>query len=314
MRGRRLFQVQTTRVCVLSLAYLGVILPAISQASIDANGHDTAGQSVPSDDAVLQWQADYVAAYATARREGRVLLINFVPDRTGDRTVQSKLEDWIEGDASLRLRMQDLTLARLSEDTQIIDGGKRIRLLDHPAFRELGGPGIAMLDLRDPDQPHYGRVVTALPFADGKYYRWQNSHLNAALELPAGSISQRTMVWAVRVHHEVPASTTGVQHPALAEAAAEQSAYQAQLGKQGHHRWETRFPRIRAAVRANGASEVVAESWPDENLIDACIDCVNSWRQSPGHWQAVRSRQRLFGYDIRRGRNGIWYGTGIFAN
>ena len=58
----------------------------------------------------------------------------------------------------------------------------------------------------------------------------------------------------------------------------------------------------------------MAESWPDEGLIDACIDCVASWRQSPGHWGAVRQRHRLFGYDIRRGRNGIWYATGLFAD
>jgi hypothetical protein len=71
---------------------------------------------------------------------------------------------------------------------------------------------------------------------------------------------------------------------------------------------------VRAQVEANDASEVVAESWPDQNLIDSCIDCVDSWRHSPGHWRAVRGRHRLFGFDIRRGRNGIWYGTGIFAN
>jgi hypothetical protein len=27
----------------------------------------------------------------------------------------------------------------------------------------------------------------------------------------------------------------------------------------------------------------------------------------------VRSRHPLFGYDIKRGRNGIWYATGIFG-
>jgi hypothetical protein len=27
----------------------------------------------------------------------------------------------------------------------------------------------------------------------------------------------------------------------------------------------------------------------------------------------VRSRQSFFGYDMKRGRNGVWYATGIFA-
>ncbi len=57
----------------------------------------------------------------------------------------------------------------------------------------------------------------------------------------------------------------------------------------------------------------MAESWPNEDLVEACVDCVHSWRQSPGHWSAVQDRHRMFGYDIKRGVNGIWYATGIFA-
>ena len=65
--------------------------------------------------------------------------------------------------------------------------------------------------------------------------------------------------------------------------------------------------------RRSAPVEVVAESWPNQNLIDSCVDCVHSWRQSPGHWSAVQARQASYGYDIRRGGNGIWYATGIFA-
>jgi hypothetical protein len=61
-----------------------------------------------------------------------------------------------------------------------------------------------------------------------------------------------------------------------------------------------------------GASEVCAESWENQDLLDSCVDCVASWRQSSGHWNAVRSPQAAYGYDIRRGSNGIWYATGIF--
>ena len=70
----------------------------------------------------------------------------------------------------------------------------------------------------------------------------------------------------------------------------------------------------RGLPSVGGAQEVVAESWPSENLVEACIDCVDSWRHSPGHWEAVRSRHPLFGFDIQRGRNGIWYATGIFGH
>jgi hypothetical protein len=57
---------------------------------------------------------------------------------------------------------------------------------------------------------------------------------------------------------------------------------------------------------------VCAESWENQDLLDSCVDCVASWRQSSGHWNAVRSPQSAYGYDIRRGPNGIWYATGIF--
>ena len=60
--------------------------------------------------------------------------------------------------------------------------------------------------------------------------------------------------------------------------------------------------------------EVVAESWPSQTMVDSCIDCVASWRHSEGHWRAVNGYHASYGYDIKRGGNGIWYGTGIFSN
>jgi hypothetical protein len=242
-----------------------------------------------------------------------MLLVNFMPD--ADSAVQRELDRAVETDGLLQRRLQLMVLVRLPRDYQTESAIHNGRLLDHAAFEHLGhGPGIAVIDLQHTGTRHYGRVVTALPFARGKYYRWRISHLTAALDLPPGTITQRTMVWAVRIHPESPASTSGHSHRGLADAAAAHSAYQARIGVQGHHRWETRFHEVRSVAQAHQASEVVAESWPNQTLIDSCIDCVASWRHSPGHWRAVRGRHRLFGYDIRRGRNGIWYGTGIFAN
>lgn len=262
----------------------------------------------------LPWHTDYGSAQRAAMTQQKMLLIHFLPAGQG-MTEQQSLEQWIASREPLQEKLRGMVLARLPYDAEATVSGRRVKLLGHPAFGEMGAhPGVAILDYQNEGQPYYGHVVTALPFSTGKYYRWENSHLNVAVDLPPGTISQRTMVWAVRTHPETPASTTGVQHPALATAAAAQSQYQAQIGVQGHHRWDTRFHQIRSAATASSATEVVAESWPNQNLIDSCIDCVQSWRQSPGHWGAVRRRHRLFGYDIRRGRNGIWYGTGIFAN
>jgi hypothetical protein len=261
----------------------------------------------------LEWHTNYADAYAKAKRDGRMLLVNFVP--SGDNAAQRQLENAIEKDRSLERRLQSMVLVRVPRDYKSGAGGHDGPLVNHPAFAHLHGrTGIAIIDLKNSNAPYYGKVVTALPFSSGKYYRWRTSHLNVALGLPPGTITQRTMIWAVRIHPESPDSTAGHCHGALTEAAKKHSEYQARIGVQGHHRWESRFHQIRAQANAGEASEVVAESWPNQNMIDSCIDCVASWRHSPGHWGAVRGRHRLFGYDIRRGRNGIWYGTGIFAN
>ena len=101
----------------------------------------------------------------------------------------------------------------------------------------------------------------------------------------------------------------------LAREAQSHSSYQARIRNQGHHHWDGRFHRINRRIPGGLlAQEVVAESWPGEGLLEACIDCVDSWRQSPGHWSAVSSHQPVYGYDIKRGANGIWYATGIFGN
>ncbi len=196
---------------------------------------------------------------------------------------------------------------------EITSGGKSSRLLSNPAFAEmLGRPGVAIIDLCHVRAEYYGRVVSTFPFTPGKFYR--KEALSIILDLPPGTLTQRTMIYAVRIHPEAPQSTKGQFHLALAEEAKSHANHQASIQVQGHHSWDSRFHRINAKLPGDVlAQEVVAESWPNETLVEACLECVNSWRQSPGHWNAVRARHPLFGYDIKRGRNGIWYATGIFG-
>ena len=99
----------------------------------------------------------------------------------------------------------------------------------------------------------------------------------------------------------------------LAEAESH-SAYQAQIGVQGHHGWDYRFQRINSRLPGGCLSyEVCAESWPGQGLLHSAIECVRCWRLSSGHWRSVASPCQAYGYDIKRGRNGIWYATGIFG-
>jgi hypothetical protein len=155
-----------------------------------------------------------------------------------------------------------------------------------------------------------------VPFTPGKYYRFRPNHLEALVDLPRGTLTQRSMIFAVRIHPEHPASTNGDEDPILLSEASGQSKYQAQIHVQGHQNWESRFQRIIGKLLGRGTPgtpvEVVAESWPNQDLMDSCVDCVDSWHHSEGHWNAVKAQQASYGYDIRESDNGIWYATGIF--
>jgi hypothetical protein len=82
-------------------------------------------------------------------------------------------------------------------------GGQEIRLLEHAAFREMQGrPGIAMIDMTDPGSEHFRQVVSVYPFRDGRVA--SRRELVALLDLPNGSLTQRTLIFAVRTHPEGP--------------------------------------------------------------------------------------------------------------
>ena len=134
------------------------------------------------------------------------------------------------------------------------------------------------------------------------------------LDLPGGTLTQRTMIYAVRTHPERPASTAGHLHPVLATEAERHSHYQASIRLQGHHLWERRFHRLNAELPAGLlAREVCAESWPGQRLLDAAVECVRCWRLSSGHWQAVTTPHPCYAYDIQQGADGVWYATGVFG-
>ncbi len=260
----------------------------------------------------LDWYVDYYAAYRAAADEERFLLINVLPAETS--AAQQGAEQTIAADANLRDQLSKVVRLRVPMDATITVEGETKPLLSFASFAELNrGPGWLLIDLRNKDQEYYGYTVSVLPYASGKYYHWRPDYLSVTLSVPAGTLTQRTMIWAVRIHPEAPQSTWGYQHPALINGATHQASYQADVGQQGHQNFETRFHSLSAAA-GSSVSEVCAESWPNQNMIDSCLDCVDSWRHSSGHWRGVSGRHRAFGYDIRRGRNGIWYGTGIFAD
>ncbi len=257
------------------------------------------------------WLDDYGQAMGEAKKSNRMMLVYFHDDGVAleEDTLCAKLAE----DDDLRSSTEKHILVRLPVSKRARVGGEEIQLIGHSTFAELRGePGLAVIDFEDPDDDWYGFVVSIYPLSLPKALA--KPHLLALLSLPKGSLTQRTLILAVRIHPEGPASTDGTLLTTLARESESHSLHQARITNQGHHNWESRFHRISNRL-PDGllAQEVCAESWPGKGLIAAAFDVVHSWRQSSGHWRAVRGQHRYYGYDMKRGRNGIWYATGIFS-
>lgn len=281
--------------------------PALeSEPAVEGDG-ESAGESSSR----VAWMTDYGEALAEAEREGKMLFVYF-HGRPGDPRC-ARFETKTLGDPAVCKRLQAYVCVRLPLDSGIRFKGRPTVLLGHDSFREmLGSPGVVIVDFANRDARHYGCVVSTFPMA-GKL-RYTAEWMAVILDLPPGTLTQRTLIYAVRIHPDRPASTSGRLDAYLVKEAESHSRYQARIRLQGHHHWEKRFHRINAELpRGLMACEVCAESWPGENLVEAAIECVRCWRYSSGHWSAVRAMHPVYGYDMKRGPNGIWYATGVFG-
>lgn len=259
----------------------------------------------------LEWMSDYAAATAKAEAAGRMLLIYFQKADGSSGCAQFDAETL--SNAKVRDGLDSYVCLKLTHDAKVNIEGVETVLLKHRSFQEMVGlPGIAIVDFTDPEASYYGQVVSTFPFLGGKAY--DSFQMGVILNLPPGKLTQRTLIYAVRTHPDAPRSTSGKLDLYLVSEAESHSAYQARIRLQGHHSWESRFHKINRRLSGGLlATEVCAESWPGQNLLEAAIDCVHCWRQSSGHWRSVKTAHPVFGYDIRRGSNGIWYATGIFG-
>ncbi len=274
----------------------------------DAGKDSAAGDRKVSAD---RWMESYDDAMTVAERKNKMLFIYFC-DACGNGPCNRFKVETLDN-AHVKKLLQDYVCVQLPLDASIIVKGKPVKLLEHASFREmLGQPGIAIVDFRSSDAKLRGTVTSVFPITQSLWYTPQQ--MAVILNLPAGTLTQRTLIYAVRTHPERPASTDSKFSADLAAEAQSQAQYQATVRVQGHQFWESRFQRIIARL-PHGllAREVCAESWPGQNLVEAAIECVRCWRLSSGHWGAVRSPNRCFGYDMKRGANGVWYATGIFG-
>jgi len=261
--------------------------------------------------APVVWHDDYAAARESARLARKPLLVWFMSP--ADELASAKFQAEVLNQTPIAERIREsLVAARVPLAAESSDDAKMGRLIDHEAFAELRGKaGLAIIDFSDSAAPTFGCVVSIYPFTRGTI---SAEHMTVLLNLPPGTLTQRTLIFAVRTHHDQPASATNDMHPLLATEAAAHSRHQASINFQGHHTWDARFQSINARLPAGCVSyEVCAESWPGQSLLDAAHECVDSWRQSSGHWGQVSRQAEYYGFDMQRGTSGVWYATGIFG-
>lgn len=294
----RLFQQNRVHFCRL------VLLALVGMASV---GWAEDGESPV-------WLGDYREALAQAKAGKTMALLWFCDPQQRDEN--EKWEATVLHDAKVQQQLARLILVKLPLDVVVAskdEGAKPGPLLKHPSFAEmLDGPGLAMIDMRDETSPNYHHVVSVYPAVRQPI---SQEGLLAMLDLPSGSLTQRTLIWAVRTHRERPRSARAKFSSLLSARAESHSQHQASINVQGHHNWDQRFQDINSQL-GNGmiSREVCAESWPGQRLVEAAEECVHSWRQSSGHWEAVNGEHACFGYDMKLGAGGIWYATGIFGD
>ncbi len=291
------------------------LLPAVF--ALLTAGHAGAAPPAAEDDSSkeaaveVQWRTSYAEAAEAAKQQGKMLLIYFRDSQ--EPAACEALEQGALADEAVRLRLRDYVCLRLPLKAEVKIDDEPVALLKHASLAEmLRRPGVAILDFARGQGALADAVISTFPLTEK--FRYTAAQMRVILDLPPGTLSQRTLIYAVRVHPDKPASTAGDLSVDLAEEAELHARYQARIRVQGHQHFATRSRRMaRKLPPGTEISEVCAESWPGEHLVEAAVECVRCWRLSSGHWSAVRARQSVYGYDMQRGSNRIWYATGVFG-
>ena len=202
------------------------------------------GKDMPA----VHWLRDYGDAITAASQQNKMLLIYF-HDSSSDSPCKR-----FRGRRSMihKCKLSCGTMYACGPiDAKITVQGKQVVLIEHAAFQDmLGRPGIAIVDYRS-NGALRGCAVSEFPLTETLWYTPEQ--MAVILTLPPGTLTQRTMIYAVRIHPEHPASTDGKPNPTLLEEAESHSQYQADIRVQGHHFWGTRFARILSRLPGVGA-------------------------------------------------------------
>ena len=290
-----------------------MVAPAVASTEVKPNSvREVSSTASASPVSQLDWMTDYATAMHRAKAEGQMLLIAFCGNDTED--FKACLAPDVLDDPEVQKQLESFLLLKLPNDV-CVDLGKEkgVELLKHSTFREMcGTSGIAMIDFRNKGAKYYGHVVSTFPIMGGKPYT--KSKFLTILGLPAGTLTQRTLIYAVRIHPESPKSTDGDLSEYLTSEALASSAYQAKIRLQGHHNWESRFHRISGRLPSGlQATEV----WCRELAERRSLESSHRMRPDAGTIPpAIGARLTVSTVSgattCAAVQNRIWYATGIF--
>ncbi len=184
---------------------------------------ETASAGQDTSESTVHWMNRYERAMTAAERQNKMLLIYFC--NAGGNEVCNRFKAETLDSPQVRVKLRDYVCVQVPLDASITVKAKQVKLLEHAAFHEmLDRPGIAIVDFRSADAKLRGSVVSVFPITQSLWYTPEQ--MAVILGLPSGTLTQRTLIYAVRTHPEHPASADSDFNADLAAEAQSHARYQ----------------------------------------------------------------------------------------
>ena len=279
----------------------------------------------PKNTEPIHWETDYKYAMRKAEDLARFLLIYLYADGDQDLPETSaylpvvpacmEFETVVLEDDSVRSGLNRYVLLKMPMDAKVpdMDGGTQ-SLYSLPGFEHmLELPGLVVLDFSSRNMPFFGEVVGILPFMRGECPTTKQA--TVFLNLPPGTLTQRTLTYAVRIHPDQPLSSDGEPLPIVVWETTAHALYQAERGIISHINFGTRSAKIKEMLGGEGKpAEICAMSQSGISLFEGALSCMRLWRYSSRHWAIAKKEHTYYGYDMALGRSGAWHGVGYFMD
>ena len=255
----------------------------------------------------LTWHQDYQTAYQEATQQKRRLLVVF-RDTVDPQSINSP-SIGLAG-PELTPLLNDFVRLALPADTTIPGQEGGTLLLEHRAFRHLNiQPGIVVVDLTDPESAWYGRVVSALPQPPSG--RFSADLIRPLLELPAGTVTHRTLLLALRNANPQSQFQTQDGSELLNQLADRNCRFMTQYGQAGA--FDTAYRHSAIASQFGPGAQVAELTFATDDrqtIQDAAILAVESWVSDADQFRTLNGPANAYGLEMFQAPDsGRWFVT-----